>query len=78
MSDSNSVIGDLVPYPPKEWEIYPSERLATHVLKNADQALQGELLLNVERSGDMGGQYRFVLGGTSLLDVVLPAANILQ
>jgi hypothetical protein len=78
MSNSSSVIGDLVPYPPKEWEIYPSEQLATHVLENADHALQGELLLNLERSGDVGGQFRFVLGGTSKLYVVLPASAVLQ
>jgi hypothetical protein len=78
MSDSSSIHGDLVPYPPKEWEIYPSEQIATHVLEEADQALQGEFLLTIERSGDVGGQYRFVLGGTSKLDVVLPASAVLQ
>jgi hypothetical protein len=50
MSDSSSIIRDLVPYPPTEWEIYPSEQLATYVLEEADQALQGEFLLTVYKS----------------------------
>jgi hypothetical protein len=79
MSDTDSGDGqELIPYPPSEWLIFAEERLATYVIAEPDVELQGELLLSVDRSGTVGGAYRFVLAGTHNLDVVLPATAVMQ
>jgi hypothetical protein len=77
MSESGSVIGDTVAYPPADWNIELTERLPTHGIDDVTEPLQGELLLEVERGGALGGQFRFVLDGVQKLNVELHTCAVM-
>jgi hypothetical protein len=77
MSASGSVLGDTVAYRPADWNIERTERLPTHVMDDVTEPLQAELLLDVERGGALGGQFRLVLDSVQKLNVELHACAVM-
>jgi hypothetical protein len=68
---------NAVPYPPRDWEIRRVEDFHTYSMENVTDPLEGELLLTVDRSGNVRGNFRFALDGKAMLSVDHLASELL-
>ena len=64
---------DRMRYPPDEWIILPDDRFATHVVRDTEQSLTADVLLQVSRSAQLEGCFKIQLGGTEILHADFPA-----
>jgi hypothetical protein len=76
-SSSSGSGGDSSPYPPEEWNIRPKEEFAAFRIPEVVDPLEGALLLYTDRTGFVCGQSKFVLDGKAVIDVELPAADLM-
>jgi hypothetical protein len=70
--------GDTSPYPPDEWTIRPKEEFEQYRIPDVADKLEGALLLYVDRSGYVCGKSKFVLDGRAVIDVELPASELMM
>jgi hypothetical protein len=76
-STTGDTASDFVAYPPEEWEIFKKEDFDGFVIPDVADKLEGALLLYSDSHGYVRGQSRFVLDGRAVLDIELPASDLM-
>jgi hypothetical protein len=66
-----------VQYPPEEWNVQAVEDFTTYCIPDVVEPLEGALLINVDRSATIRGNYKFLLAGKETLSMRFPASELL-
>jgi hypothetical protein len=74
----SSDVTDRPVYPPPQWEVNPLDVLPTYRLAHETSPLEGALLLEVQPDGRISGEWRFVLGGSAILDIEVAASQMVS